>query len=108
MREPSYYLGQWANRGTRWHIVQSKITDRYITRCGRQMRMVLRGVAVLVDVVVGQRGDPHADVTEQRDEGAARPGEHDRPERRVVRHADHHLDAVRDHLLHEELVRVLA
>jgi hypothetical protein len=59
-------------------------------------------------VLVGQRGDPHADVADQLDERAAHPGHHDRPERGVVGDADRHLDAVADHLLDQERVGVLA
>lgn len=33
------YVGWWTRRpGRVWHLVESEITDRTVTRCGRQMR----------------------------------------------------------------------
>jgi hypothetical protein len=42
MNRPGYYVGRWIRRASRsssrWHIVESKIADGYITRCGRRMQ----------------------------------------------------------------------
>ena len=35
-------IGSWAHRpGTRSHLVESVIEDRYVTRCGKQMQATL-------------------------------------------------------------------
>ena len=35
-------IGSWAHRaGTRSHLIESVIGDRYVTRCGKQLRAVL-------------------------------------------------------------------
>jgi hypothetical protein len=49
-----------------------------------------------------QRVDAHRDIAEQPHERAAHAGHEQRPERRVVAHADDHLDVVGDRLLDEE------
>jgi hypothetical protein len=35
------FIGQWVQRrGTLAHLIESEITDRLVTRCGRQMKLV--------------------------------------------------------------------
>lgn len=37
------YIGWWLNRlGQKWHLVETEITDRLVTRCGRQMKLETR------------------------------------------------------------------
>jgi hypothetical protein len=33
------YIGWWARRHGRWHLVESEVTDRLVMRCGRQMKL---------------------------------------------------------------------
>lgn len=45
------YIGWWGmRRGTKWHLVESEITDRLVTRCGRQMKMQTAGGAMKFEV----------------------------------------------------------
>lgn len=37
------YVGYWTRRNGKWHLVESEITDRTVTRCGRQMKFVTKG-----------------------------------------------------------------
>ena len=32
------YVGYWARRIGPWHLVESEIADRIVTRCGREMQ----------------------------------------------------------------------
>ena len=33
------YIGWWAKRKGPWHLVESEVTNRIVTRCGRQLRL---------------------------------------------------------------------
>lgn len=40
------YIGQWLarhRRGSKRHLIESEITDRLVTRCGRQLRLDIGG-----------------------------------------------------------------
>lgn len=43
MTDPSY-IGLWLSRkGGKRHLIESEITDRLVTRCGREMKLLLHG-----------------------------------------------------------------
>jgi hypothetical protein len=45
------YIGEWVARdrpGSKQHIVESEITDRLVTRCGRQMKLEIGGRGLLL------------------------------------------------------------
>lgn len=38
------YIGQWVARhspGSKRHLIESEITDRLVTRCGKQMKLLI-------------------------------------------------------------------
>lgn len=40
-------IGWWTMRpGGSWHYVESQVADRLVTRCGREMRLVVGGVSL--------------------------------------------------------------
>jgi hypothetical protein len=45
------FIGWWGFREgtTRWHLVESEVTDRLVMRCGRQMRMELDGTPLVFE-----------------------------------------------------------
>jgi hypothetical protein len=46
-------IGNWVRRkGGKWHLVDSKVVDRVVTRCGREMKRELHGVELAVSTVM--------------------------------------------------------
>jgi hypothetical protein len=58
------YIGWWAFRAgtSRWHLVESEITDRLVMRCGRQMRLELHGVPLVFGQEPVCSGEQHAQI----------------------------------------------
>lgn len=45
------YIGEWVARdraGSKQHLIESEITDRVVTRCGRQMKLMAGGNGLLL------------------------------------------------------------
>jgi hypothetical protein len=36
------YIGWWARRKGKWHLVESEVVDRLVTHCGRQLRLTTK------------------------------------------------------------------
>ena len=62
----------------------------------------------VVRVDVSERGQPGGVIAEHIGGDTAEPEHDQRPEHRLVRHADKHLDALGQHGLHENLPQVRA
>lgn len=45
------YIGWWGFRRhtTRWHFIESEVTDRLVMRCGRQMKLELDGQPIVIE-----------------------------------------------------------
>lgn len=41
-------IGWWTQRpgGGHWHLVESQVADRLVTRCGRELQIVVGGVSL--------------------------------------------------------------
>ena len=39
-------IGWWSTREGKWHLIESQIDDRLVTRCGRELKLVLGGVSL--------------------------------------------------------------
>lgn len=36
------YIGWWARRTGKWHLIESEVTDRMVTSCGRQLKLTTK------------------------------------------------------------------
>lgn len=45
------YVGWWGMRqGGKWHLIESEVVDRLVTRCGRQMKMELASGIMVFEI----------------------------------------------------------